>query len=153
MKAAQPTDLGRGLVRFFQDHLPTQRGLSMHTVRSYRDALLLFLQFAAHDIHRGVEHLQISDMESECVKRFLIFLEIKRHSSIATRNARLAAIHTFARFLATERSEWLGRLAARKDADLDRNASDFRIHSEAQTSPHRMEFCIQASDAVATDYK
>jgi hypothetical protein len=45
------------------------------------------------------------------------------------------------------------KLAARKDADLDRNASDFRIHSEAETSPHRMEFCIQASDAVATDYK
>jgi integrase/recombinase XerD len=110
MKAAQPTDLGRGLVRFFQDHLPTQRGLSMHTVRSYRDALLLFLQFAAGDTHRGVEHLQISDMESERVKRFLIFLETKRHNSIATRNARLAAIHAFARFLATERPEWLGRL-------------------------------------------
>jgi len=45
------------------------------------------------------------------------------------------------------------KLAAWKDADLARNASDFRIHSEAETSPHRMEFSIQASDAVATDYK
>jgi integrase/recombinase XerD len=110
MKAAQPTDLGRSLVRFFEDYLPTQRGLSMHTIRSYRDALLLFLKFAARDAQKGVEHLQISDMDSERVKRFLMFLETERHNGIATRNARLAAMHAFARFLVTERPESLGRL-------------------------------------------
>ena len=35
------TDLGRELVCFFDDFLPGQRGLSPHTIRSYRDTLVL----------------------------------------------------------------------------------------------------------------
>ena len=49
MKPAAPTDLGRELVRFFEEFLPGQRGLSPNTVRSYRDAMLLLLQFTAAD--------------------------------------------------------------------------------------------------------
>ena len=49
MKPSTPTDLGRELVRFFEEFLPGQRGLSSNTVRSYRDALLLLLQFASTD--------------------------------------------------------------------------------------------------------
>jgi len=31
-----------------QDYLPSLRGMSLNTIRSYRDALVLFLQFAAN---------------------------------------------------------------------------------------------------------
>jgi hypothetical protein len=37
-----PNDLGRALVVFFDEYLPAQRGLSPHTVRSYRDAIVLY---------------------------------------------------------------------------------------------------------------
>ena len=107
---SQPTDLGRALVRFFQEYLPAQRGVSPHTVHSYRDALVLMLQFAARDIRAGVEHLRIADLSADRVKRFLNFLEAERHNGIATRNARLAAIHVLARFLATEHPECLDTL-------------------------------------------
>ena len=110
MKAAYPTDLGRGIVRYFQEYLPTQRGLSPHTIHSYRDAVVLLLQFAAGDVHRRIEQLQIADLSAERVAKFLSFLETARHNGIATRNARLAAIHGFARFLAAERPEYLGSL-------------------------------------------
>ena len=40
---------------FFDDFLPAQRGLSPHTVRSYRDALLLFLRFTARELRRTVD--------------------------------------------------------------------------------------------------
>jgi integrase/recombinase XerD len=110
MRTPQPTDLGRALVRFFQEYLPRQRGVSGHTIRSYRDALVLLLQFAARDTRRGIENLQIADLNAERVKRFLNFLETERHNGIATRNARLAAIHVFARFLATEQPDCLGNL-------------------------------------------
>ena len=99
MRTPQPTDMGRALVRFFQEYLPGQRGLSGHTIRSYRDALVLLLQFAARDTRRGVEDLRIADLNAERVKRFLTFLETERHNGIATRNARLAAIHVFAPLL------------------------------------------------------
>jgi integrase/recombinase XerD len=110
MKTTQPTDLGRGLVRFFQEYLPTQRGASAHTIRGYRDALVLLLQFTERNTHRRIEHLQIADLSAECVKQFLRFLETDRRNCIATRNARLAAIHAFARFLATEQPQCLGSL-------------------------------------------
>jgi site-specific recombinase XerC len=49
MKARQPTELGRCLVRFFQEYLPALRGVSVHTIHSYRDALVLLLQFTARE--------------------------------------------------------------------------------------------------------
>jgi integrase/recombinase XerD len=110
MRLSKPTDLGRDLVRFFEDYLPAQRGLSVHTIRSYRDALLLFLQFASCDTKRPVEQLEIADLTAERVLGFLSFLENERGNEIATRNARLGAIHVFARFVAAHRPEQLGSL-------------------------------------------
>jgi len=105
-----PTDLGRDLVKFFEDFLPAQRGLSPHTIRSYRDAMVLLLQFASRDAKRPVERLNILDLTCERIARFLASLETERHNGIATRNARLGAIHVFARFMAAHRPEHLGSL-------------------------------------------
>ena len=110
MRPAAPTDLGLELVRFFEEFLPGQRGLSPNTVRSYRDALVLWLQFTAADAKRPVERLQIRDLTAERVIAFLNHLETERGNGIATRNARLGAIHVFARFLAGRRPEVLGTL-------------------------------------------
>lgn len=110
MRLSKPTDLGRDLEQFFQDYLPAQRGLSPHTIRSYRDALLLFLQFASRDTKRPVAQLEIIDLTAERVIGFLNFLENERENGIATRNARLGAIHVFARFVASHRPEQLATL-------------------------------------------
>jgi integrase/recombinase XerD len=79
--------------------VPTLRGMSRHTIQSYRDGLVLFLQFAATDCGRAIEALEVADITADRVGRFLAFLETTRQNSITTRNARLAALHTFARFL------------------------------------------------------
>jgi site-specific recombinase XerD len=110
MRRNQPTDLGRELVRFFEDYLPAQRGMSPHTIHSYRDALLLLLQFASRDTNRGIERLTINDLSVERISKFLGFLQTERKNSIATRNVRLGAIHVFARFLASHHPELLGSL-------------------------------------------
>jgi integrase/recombinase XerD len=110
MTRTTPTALGRELVRFFEDFLPVQRGVSPHTLRSYRDAVLLLLQFAARDARRPLERLDIPDLSAERVTRFLAALEAERHNSIATRNARLGTIHVLARFLASRHPEQLGTL-------------------------------------------
>jgi site-specific recombinase XerD len=110
MSRSTPTALGRNLVRFFEEYLPVQRGLSPHTIRSYRDALLLLLRFTASERHCTVDRLDVSDLTVECITRFLAMLEAKRHNSIATRNARLGAIHVFARYLAGQCPEHLGTL-------------------------------------------
>ena len=110
MKPYAPTDLGRELVRFFEEYLPGQRGLSPNTVRSYRDAMLLLLQFISAEARRSVDRLQVSDLTAERVAAFLTHLQSERSNSIGTRNARLGAIHVFARFLAARLPEALGTL-------------------------------------------
>ena len=110
MKAYQTTDLGRAIVRFFQEYLPTLRGMSHHTIRSYRDSMILFLGFAKTDCGRPIESLTIADITAERIGRFLAWLESDRRNGISTRNARLAGLHTFARFLVAENPEHMAAL-------------------------------------------
>ncbi|CAE6871967.1 MULTISPECIES: tyrosine-type recombinase/integrase [Paraburkholderia] len=105
MKPHRSNALGRSLVRFFQEYLPTLRGMSQHTIHGYRDAVVLFLRYLAEDSGRPVDRLDLSDINAVNVSRFLTFIEEKRGNSINTRNARLAAIHTFSRFLANDYPE------------------------------------------------
>ncbi len=110
MKTFQPTGLGRSVVGFFQEYLPALRGMSRHTIQSYRDGMVLFLQFTATDCGRPVESLEIADITADRVGRFLAFLETARNNSVTTRNARLAALHTFARFLVAGNPEHMSAL-------------------------------------------
>jgi site-specific recombinase XerD len=108
MRRLSSPDLGHLVADFFQDHLPAQRGLSIHTLRSYRDAMMLFLQFLARDRGHPIENLGIEDIAAEVVERFLAHLEGHRGNGIKTRNARLAALHTFARYLGHKHPLQLG---------------------------------------------
>jgi len=112
MSARPPTALARAVRRFFEEYLPGMRGMSAHTIHSYRDTLVLFLRFTATETRRGIERLDLVDVAADHVLAFLTHLEKVRQNGIATRNARLAALHTFARFLCNERPEYLAPLQA-----------------------------------------
>ena len=99
MTQHQSTALGRSIARFFQEYLPTLRGMSPHTIRSYRDTMILFLRFAAAQTGGSIESLDVRDINADRLGGFLTSLEVERGNSIATRNARLAAMHGFGRFL------------------------------------------------------
>jgi integrase/recombinase XerD len=107
MKPNRSNELGKSLVRFFQEYLPILRGMSQHTIRGYRDAIVLFLRYLAQHSGRSIEDLNLSDLTADAVAQFLMFVEEKRGNSVATRNARLAALHTLARFLVTNYPEHL----------------------------------------------
>jgi integrase/recombinase XerD len=94
--------LSRALRSFLTEHLPEVRGASPHTVLSYRDALALLLRFAAHRWRRPIARLGLDDLSSEIVLAFLDHLERDRGNSVSSRNARLAAIHSFFRFVASQ---------------------------------------------------
>jgi len=79
---------------FFQDHLRSVRGASDHTIRAYRDALRLFFLFIAQHVHRPVAELGLDDVRANTVLAFLDHLETVRSNGTATRNGRLAAIHS-----------------------------------------------------------
>ena len=84
---------------FFLRHLGAERNVSRHTTLAYRDALKLFLRFAADWHKRPVDRLAIGDLTPEVVLAFLDSLETARHNTVRTRNARLAAIHCFFRYV------------------------------------------------------
>ena len=98
MTAAGPNDLARALRAFFADHLPRVRGTSPHTVRSYRDSLVLLLRFVATETQRSVHQLDLDDLGPQPILAFLQHLELDRHNSVATRNVRLTAIHALFRY-------------------------------------------------------
>ena len=87
---------------FFQLYLPNERGLSTNTVKSYRDTLKLFFEYAAQSEKRKVEQLSLDDLTVESVLKFLDSLEKKRANSIRTRNQRLAVLKTFFSYLVTQ---------------------------------------------------
>lgn len=108
MSRQRVTDLGASVVQFFETHLPAQRGMSRHTIRSYRDTVVMLLQFIARRRGCGIEALDLADIDATAIEDFLRHLEVERHNGIATRNVRLAAIHTLARFMAGRHADRLG---------------------------------------------
>jgi site-specific recombinase XerD len=94
-------DLASAIRGFFQQHMISLRGLSGNTVLSYRDAIKLFLAFASRLHRKTATNLTLDDLGDEVVRRFLNHLENDRHNSVATRNDRLAAIHSFFQYLST----------------------------------------------------
>ena len=86
---------------FFEQHLVSQRGLSGHTVLAYRDTMKLFIQFAVLQSRKSCTELTVEDLNVKLVRQFLDHLERVRNNTARTRNARLAAIHAFFRYLAT----------------------------------------------------
>lgn len=127
MKTTPLTDLGQGIVRFLEHYLPEQRGLSPHTIHSYRDTLVLLLTFMAKAAGVRIEGLAITDLTAKCSVEFLTFLHTDRHNRIATRNVRLSAIHALARFLAAQYPEHLGTLQGVLAIPFHRGASQAPI--------------------------
>src|SRR3989304_6085037 len=94
--------LPRLLQDFFRVHLVARRNLSQHTVRAYRDTLVLLLRFAASRTGRDVAALELTSLDRPTVLAFLEDLEATRGNGIRTRNARLAALHSFFHYVAAE---------------------------------------------------
>jgi integrase/recombinase XerD len=90
------------LAAFFTDRLQRQRSVSPNTVSAYRDTFRLLLRFAQQRLDTAPSNLRIDAIDAPLVAAFLQHLEEERGNSSRTRNARLAAIHSFFRFIALE---------------------------------------------------
>lgn len=99
--------LGTIIYGFFIDYLAGQKGLRPTSIRSYRDAVRLFLAFVSADARRPISQLQIEDLTFERVLGFLQHLETTRHNHVATRNQRLAGLRTFFEYVGRRLPEML----------------------------------------------
>ena len=73
---------------------------SPQTIHAYRDAFRLLLTFLERYRHRKSEELTLDDLDAPVILAFLNHLEEDRANSVQSRNARLAAVRSFARFAA-----------------------------------------------------
>ena len=101
MKGTPVTMLAHALHRFFGEYLPTQKGMSFHSVHSYRDSLKLLLKYAAGK-KQDPSLLEIEHLTVDRIVAFLQYLETARKNKPCTRNVRLATIHSFFRFIGTQ---------------------------------------------------
>jgi len=99
------TPIGPWVRRFLLEHLVTDRNLSRNTQASYRDTLILLLPFLSKAREKSIDRLAVDDLSPSLVRSFLEYLEKERGCSGATRNLRLATIHSLAKFIAMHSPE------------------------------------------------
>ncbi len=90
------------LTDFFTKYLCEEKGVSKHTLRSYGETFSLLLIYF-HDAKKiNADKLMLSNITREEVLAFLTWLETTRRCSTSTRNQRLAAIHSFCKYIMYE---------------------------------------------------
>lgn len=98
--APRPPSFAALVQQFFTEYLVTQRALSPRTIASYRDALMLFLDFAHTRLGKSPTTLRLADIEPDLILAFLDHLEQQRKNAVRSRNLRLTALRAFLKFAA-----------------------------------------------------
>jgi integrase/recombinase XerD len=118
MNVTHEPPLGALLKSFFADYLKLQKGLRPNSIRSYADAMRLFLQFSAQVREKRITRLGLDDLDAEIVSGFLRSLEEKRGNAPQSRNQRLTTLMVFFDYIGQQLPERLGQ--AQKVAAIPR---------------------------------
>ena len=105
MSALAPT-----LQAYFTDRLIGQRAASPNTIGAYTLTFRLLLTFASKRLGKSPAVLDITELDAPLIAAFLDHLENDRGNSAATRNNRLAAIHSLFGYLALHHPEHAGSI-------------------------------------------
>ena len=101
----KPTDFAKYLTEFLGVYLPSHKNVSRNTILSYRDTFKLLIKYSQEIKNTPAEKLTLNDLSSKWLISFLKWLETDRKCRISTRNQRLAAIHSFFRYIQAEEPE------------------------------------------------
>ena len=93
------------LASYLSKYLPLQKGVSVNTIKSYRDSFTIFLRYCRDVLRIKPEKLTMQMLSRRLIEDYLLWLEKERNCGISTRNHRLTTIHAFLRFVAVENPE------------------------------------------------
>lgn len=96
------TDFAKYLTKFFTEYLVGERGASSNTIRSYSETFTLLLTYMDKVRHILADRLTLTHFCRETVLDFLDWLQKERKCSNSTRNQRLAALHSFFKYMQYE---------------------------------------------------
>jgi integrase/recombinase XerD len=151
---AAMTTLAPTLEAFFTERLIGQRQASPHTIAAYRDTFRLLLGFLQDRTGTPPWQRGMEDLDAPTIGAFLAHLETDRHNSVATRNARLAAVHSLFRFAALrhpEHAELIARVLAIPPKRTDRTLVSFLTEPEIDallSSPDRARWIGRRDHAL-----
>jgi len=103
----KPTDFSKYISDYISRYLPNEKGASANTITAYRDTFILLLNFTQNMKHEKIEKLTLEKITKETITEFLDWIQKERKCSNSTRNSRLAAIHSFYRYLQYESLDYL----------------------------------------------
>lgn len=98
----KPTNFAIYLTKFLSHYLPKQKNVSPNTIHAYRDTFKILITYYREIKNVPAERITLELLSSESLTDFLEWLETNRKCSISTRNQRLAAIHSFFRYIQSE---------------------------------------------------
>ena len=93
------TPIAPHITAFLQQRLAVDRRASPHTCDTYAYAFQLLFQFMSRTLGTAPADLALEHLDAPRVLQFLDHLQQDRHNTPRTRNARLAAIRSFMRFV------------------------------------------------------
>ena len=105
------TLLALTLQAFFTTRLIGQVGASPHTIAAYRDTWRLLLRYVVATTGTPAHTIDIAQLDADLIGAFLNHLQDQRGNSIATRNARLAAVHSLFTYAAIQHPEHAASIA------------------------------------------
>ena len=109
----------RLLTEFFDSYLPDTKGVSENTIRSYKAALRIFFIFLEEEKGIPAGKVTFSVLDSSIVDEFLSWIETTRGCSKQTRNQRLAALSSFAKFALRRDPEKRQAVSLQKQLNLE----------------------------------
>lgn len=128
-------DLAPQLESFFSQRLARDLHASPHTVAAYRDTFRLLPCYVSGRVGRGPAAMSVADFDAEVIASFLEYLERARGNTIRTRNSRLAAIHSFFKYLALRGPQYCAvaqQILAIPPKRTDRPLIAYLLESEVQ---------------------
>ncbi|MEO7314931.1 MAG: site-specific integrase [Ginsengibacter sp.] len=100
-------DFSKCLTDFLIKYLPGERGMSGNTIASYKMTFILLIAFMQDQKAIQAHKLVLKHFTKACIEQFLNHLETDRKCCASTRNARLAALHSFFNYVQCEYPEYI----------------------------------------------
>ncbi len=142
------------LQAFFTDRLIAQRNASPNTIAAYRDTFRLLFEYARKQLRKTPSALTLEDLNSSFIGAFLDHLEHDRGNGARSRNARLAAIHSFFQYVAyqlPEHSSFVQRVLAIPGKKHERALVEYLTEEESNAlvdAPDRGTFSGRRDHAL-----
>lgn len=88
-------------------YLPKQRCASVHTIKSYRDTLNLFINFLENQKNMTLDNISFVQCTYKNITDFLDWIQSDRKCTSTTRNQRLFALRSFLKYAGVKYPEWV----------------------------------------------